>query len=551
MCTMRHSLIILLLVLLTQPAWCAEPARPNIIVILADDLGYSDLGCYGGEIRTPNIDALASQGLRFTQFYNGGRCCPTRASLMTGLHPHQAGVGRMTMDAGAPGYRGTLTENTVTIAEALRTSGYRTGMVGKWHLSPTREGPGHLKALSNQVVLDTFSDPKTYPVARGFERHYGVIWGVVNYFDPFSLVRNTEPVPQVPDDYYITDALTNEAVQYIQQWSNSPDPFFLYVAHVAPHWPLHALVPDVTRYAETYTAGWDTIREARHRRMLERSLLPANQKTLSPRHEPQRQWADNPSKEWDARAMAVHAAMIDRMDQGIGRIVSELRERKLLDNTLILFLSDNGASPEAYPDPGFDRPAQTRDGRKITYPPNKQTPAGTETTFFGIGPMWANVANTPFRRWKAEMYEGGICTPLVAHWPAGLKTRPGALTHQPGHVIDIIATCLDAAGATYPQEFDGHRITPMQGKSLLPIFQGNQRPGHDVLAWEHFGHRAIRRGNLKLVSRPRGEWELYDLAQDRSELTNLATDRPQDVRDLAQRWEQWAKSHRVYPLPPG
>jgi arylsulfatase len=248
--------------------------------------------------------------------------------------------------------------------------------------------------------------------------------------------------------------------------------------------------------------------------------------------------------------MAVHAAMVDRMDQGVGRIVSVLKTRRQLENTLILFLADNGASPEAYPTPGFDRPAHTRDGREIVYPPSKEVLPGPETTFFGIGPMWANVANTPFRRWKAEMYEGGICTPLLAHWPAGLTTQPGGVTHQPGHVMDIMATCLDVGGASYPRELDGRRITPMQGKSLLPIFRGQQRAGHDVLAWEHYGHRAIRHGDLKLVARSGGAWELYDLSQDRSELNNLAAQRPHEVRELSLRWDRWAKSHRVYPLPP-
>jgi arylsulfatase len=524
--------------------------RPNIVLILADDLGYSDLGCYGGEVRTPHLDSLAQRGLRFTHFYNGGRCCPTRASLMTGLHPHQAGVGRMTIDAGAPGYRGTLTDNTVTIAEVLRTAGYRTGMVGKWHLSLTQERPGHMKALNNQTILDTFSDPRTYPVARGFDRHYGVIWGVVNYFDPFSLVRDAEPIRQVPDDYYITDALTDQAVKYIDDWSKESAPFFLYVAHVAPHWPLHALEPDVARYEETYRAGWDAIRNARHRRMVEMGLLPDDQPTLSPRHDPTKRWEDNPTKAWDARAMAVHAAMIDRLDHGVGRIISKLTDVGQLDNTLILFLSDNGASPEAYPNPGFDRPSQTRDGRKIAYPPNKDVPAGPEETFFYMGPMWANVANTPFRRWKAETYEGGICTPLIAHWPGGLLTRAGEITHQPGHVIDLMATCLDAAGATYPQEFSGRQITPPEGKSLLPVFHGRQRDGHEILAWEHFGHRAIRRGPWKLVARSGAAWELYDLSKDRSELNDVAAAHPATVKELDEAWHRWAERTHVYPLPP-
>jgi arylsulfatase len=469
---------------------------------------------------------------------------------MTGLYPHQAGVGRMTMDAGAPGSRGTLTDNTATIAELLRAAGYRTAMVGKWHLSPTREGPGHMKALNNQEILDTFSDPKTYPVARGFQHHYGVIWGVVNYFDPFSLANNTLPVRHVPDDYYITDALTDRALQYIDDWSKDAPPMFLYVAHVAPHWPLHALEPDIDRHADLYHAGWDAVREARHERMVQMGLLPADPVSLSPRHDPDKQWDQNPTKQWDARAMAVHAAMIHRMDASVGRIVAKLKEVNRLDDTLILFLSDNGASPEIYPNPGFDRPSQTRDGRKIAYPPSKDVPPGGEETFFYMGPMWANVANTPFRRWKAEMYEGGICTPLIAHWPKGITIQPGSITHQPGHVIDLMATCLDLAGAPYPEFYNARRLTPMEGKSLTPIFRGQDRKGHDFVAWEHLGHRAIRQGSWKLVARSGAAWELYDLSKDRSELNDLAAAHPGRVRQLDDAWQSWAERTNVYPLPP-
>jgi arylsulfatase len=331
------------------------PPRPNVVLILADDLGYSDLGCYGGEIRTPHLDALARGGLRFTQFYNNARCCPTRASLMTGLYPHQAGVGRMTTDANLPGYRGALTANTVTIAEVLRAAGYRTGMVGKWHLCKTVEGPDHMKHLCNQEIADTFSDPATYPVGRGFDFYYGTIWGVMNFFDPFSLVRGAEAVREVPKDYYATDAFTDEAVKFIEG-GEPGQPFFLYLAPTAPHWPLHAREEDVARYAGTYDAGWDAIRVARHRRMVEMKLLPGDRPTLSAPIRREARWAENPTRAWDARAMAVHAAMVDRMDQGVGRVVAALRKAGTLDDTLILFLSDNGASPEAYPNPGFDRP---------------------------------------------------------------------------------------------------------------------------------------------------------------------------------------------------
>jgi arylsulfatase A-like enzyme len=526
-----------------------DKTRPNIVVILADDLGYSDLGCFGSEIRTPNIDALAAKGLRFTQFYNCGRCCPTRASLLSGLYPHQAGVGRMTSDNGRVGYRGYLTDNTVTIAEVLHSAGYRTGMVGKWHLSVTKEGPGHMKHLNNQDILESFADRATYPVSRGFEEHYGIIWGVANYFDPFSLVHNLEPVRSVPKGYYITDALSEHAVAMIEDYAKTPKPFFLYVAYTAPHFPLHGLAEEIARYEEMYKVGWDKIRAARFDGMMKQRILLRDAR-LGPRSDSVGMWEADRTQAWDAQAMAVHAAMVDRMDQGVGKIVAELAEKKLLDNTLILFLSDNGASPEVYPNPGFDRPSQTRDGRKIAYPPQKTVMPGADNTFFYLGPTWASVCNTPLRYWKAEMHEGGICTPLIVHWPAGLTTTAGAITYQPMHVMDVMATCVELAGAKYPREFHGHEITPMEGMSLAPIFRSERFTGHPMLAWEHFGARAIREGPWKLVARKGGPWELYRVFSDRGESDDRATADPAKVRDLAEKWEAWAKRTHVYPTPP-
>jgi arylsulfatase len=423
-------------------------------------------------------------------------------------------------------------------------------MVGKWHLSVTKEGPGHMRRLNNQEIAESFADRATYPAARGFEDHYGVIWGVVNFFDPFSLVQNFEPVRGVPKEYYITDALSDHAVGFIEKFGKGPEPFFLYVAHTAPHWPLHGLAEDIARYEQTYKEGWDVVREARHRRMIEKGILPAGAK-LGPRSDAAGKWEENATKEWDARAMAVHAAMVDRMDQGIGRMVAKLAEMKLLENTLILFLSDNGASPEVYPNPGFDRPSQTRDGRKIAYPPQKRVMPGGDDTWSYIGPAWASVANTPLRYWKAEMHDGGICTPLVVHWPAGLKAPAGSVTHQPGHTMDVMATCVELAEAKYPAEFAGRAITPMEGKSLAPIFHGEQRPGHEVMAWEHFGAKAIREGDWKLVARKGKAWELYKVAEDRGEMDDLAAREPKRVREMEEKWERWARRTNVYPTPDG
>lgn len=530
--------------------------QPNIIVILADDLGYSDLGSYGGEIDTPNLDRLAEEGLRFTQFYNTSRCVPTRGSLLTGLYPHQAGVGRMTFDAGEPGYRGYLTENTVTIAEVLKQAGYRTGMVGKWHVSQTierKDRDEQLAWLAHQADYGDFSPREQYPTARGFDDYFGNIWGVVDYFDPFALVNGTEPVKDVPDGYYHTDAISDSAVAYIERYSRGDAPFFLYVAHTAPHWPLHALPEDIAKYEDTYKGGWDAIREARYRRMVDLGIVEDGT-ALSPRIRPELDWSTNPDSVWDARAMAVHAAMVDRMDRGIGRILAKLEETGELDNTIIFFLSDNGASPERPSQfgPGFDRAGATRDGRKVYFPVDKD-PAhlpGPQEVHSGIGPMWSNTVNTPFRWWKAKVHEGGIATPLIVHWPKGLKTPPGTITNQPGHVIDIMATAVELAGASYPTTYEGRTITPLEGKSLTPIFRGETREGHDALFWEHFGARAVRQGNWKLVAPDAGApWELYNLAEDRTELNNLADAYPEKVAALDSLWNRLAEHTLVVPRP--
>ena len=540
-------------VILAAPALAASQPpntkRPNIIIIMADDMGFSDLGCYGGEVHTPNVDRLANHGQRFTQFYNCARCCPTRASLMTGLYPHQAGVGAMTFDRHKPGYEGHLNDNCVTIAEVLRAAGYRTAMAGKWHLSLTREGEDHMRHLNNQDIQGTFSDLASYPVNQGFEKHYGVIWGVVNYFDPYSLVDGTEPVREVPDDYYITDAINDHAVGYIDQFSNGDEPFFLYVAQTAPHWPLHALEEDIARYEDTFKCGWDAIRNARYKRMTEMGLLDPDDAVLTPRVDMEKKWDAIRNQAFEARAMAVHAAMIDRMDRGIGRILDKLEETGELDNTLIFFLSDNGASPEntAIYRSGFDRPSETRDGEPIVY--DRATPPGPESTFASIAHMWANAANTPFRYWKAEVFEGGICTPLIVHWPAGLTVDGGSITRAPGHVIDIMATCCDVAGAAYPEFYAEQPIVPLEGQPLTPLFRGDTRPGHDQIGWEHLGARAIRQGDWKLVALAKKPWELYNLADDRTEMHDLAEQEPERVKAMEKDWEAWARRTHVLPRP--
>ena len=525
--------------------------KPNILVILADDLGYSDLGCYGSEIHTPNLDRLAYNGVRFTRFYNASRSCPTRASLLTGLYQHQAGIGRMTFDTGLPGYRGTLSRDAVTIPEVLKTAGYRTSMVGKWHIAETPLRQDQRDWLNHQVEHDTFSDLCHYPVNRGFDTHYGTIYGVVDYFDPFSLVEGEVPVKDIPEGYYITDALSDRAAREIAASDNTP--FFMYLAYTAPHWPLHALPEDIAKYEDTYKVGWEAIRQARYERMQELGIFGNSRDFLTDRQFDS-SWADNPTAEWDARAMAVHAAMIECMDRGIGRVIDALRESGKLDNTLILFLSDNGCSPEECQKmiPGEnDRPDMTRDGRQIVYARNKEVLPGPETTYAALGPEWANVANTPFRYWKAKAYEGGICTPCIAHWPKGMKGVRGGFSQELCHVIDIMATCIDLAGAEYPESFKGHSIIPLEGKSLQPVFTGMRRVGHDYLGFEHFNEAAlISRDGWKIV-RP-GEnvpWELYDLNSDRTERHNVARQHPQRVTEMVKDYESWEQRCMVLPKP--
>ncbi|HUG94135.1 MAG TPA: arylsulfatase [Planctomycetaceae bacterium] len=521
---------------LTAAGARAETARSDIVLILADDMGFSDVGCFGGEIRTPHLDRLAASGLRFTQFYNCSRCSPTRAALLTGQYPHKVGLARN-------GH--SLTRNGLTIAEALRAAGYQTAMSGKWHLSET---PVLTDPRQHQHWLDHQHDPgrpfaplETYPVRRGFDRFYGVIWGVVDYFDPFSLVEGVEPVASVPDDYYITDAITQNAVARISEFARSDRPFFLYVAHCAPHWPLHARPEDIARYRDTYADGWHALRKTRYRRQIEMGLFDERDTPLPELTGRGKDWGalTDEERRFQSAKMAVHAAMVDRLDQGVGEIVQALERAGRLENTLIMFLSDNGASPEVPNEPGYDRSSQTRDGRPIRY--RGFDAPGPETTYTGIGPRWASAANTPFRYWKMESFEGGSHTPCIVHWPRGLKTADGAVSDELAHVIDVLPTCLESAGAPYPAEHDGQRLTPLDGRSLLPVLQRGKRQGHERLFFEHVGGRAIREGDWKLVARTAAsdQWELYNVAKDRTETRDLAAEHAERVTSLRRAWRNW------------
>ena len=510
--------------------------RPDILVILADDMGFSDIGAYGGEIHTPTLDSLAGGGVRFMQFHNAARCCPTRASLLTGQYAHQVGLARN----GA-----SLNRNGATLAELLGDAGYQTRMVGKWHLSEDITHPDQLGWLSHRATYPTFSDTLSYPFKRGFQEHWGTIWGVVDHFDPFSLVHNTTPVPSVPAGYYQADGLNDKAVEYLDQVGRSDRPFFMYLAHNAPHWPLQARPEDIQKYQDAFQDGWDSLRTRRYRRQIGMGLFAQSQYPLPP-FEDDNPWRNVADKPWNAHNMAVHAAMIDRMDQGLARVIAKLKELGRYDNTLIFFMSDNGASPEVPTGPGYDRPNALRDGTPITYGGKPQT--GVESVWGGIGPMWANASNTPFRFWKKESYEGGTATPFIVHWPKGLKLPAGSINQQLGHVIDIVPTCLAAAGVEYPAAYHGNLLKPLDGKSLLPVLQGGPALPERDLYWEHEGGRAIRQGPWKLVSLAGQPWELYNLSTDRTESDNVAAANAGRVADMGSKWDAWlAKVNTATP----
>lgn len=517
----------------------AEDRRPNIMVIMVDDMGYSDLGCFGGEIHTPNLDGLANNGMRFTQFFNAGRSCPSRAALMTGLYAQQAGIMAMGQ---------SLNTECVTIPEVLKTAGYHTAMTGKWHLSLT-QGIGNnadqMAWLSHQNTFNNrpFAPIETYPCNRGFDEHWGTIWGVVNHFDPFSLVHNEEPIytDAIPSDFYSTDFITDKTIDLIDDLSAKEEPFFMYVAYNAPHWPLHAKPEDIKKYDGMYDEGWDVMREKRYARMVELGLISPEQTPVS-RNESGRLWENETDKEFQAANMEVHAAMIDCVDQGVGRIIQKLKETGEYDNTIIIFSSDNGASSENYGIGEFDRHDRTRDGQMVTH--DSRTP-GDQLSYNYLGTGWAGAINTPFRYWKAESFHGGIAAPTIVHWPAGMKSGKGSIVNEPCHFIDIMPTCIALAGAEYPSTYNGHSIKPLaaEGRSLLPLISGEgEWNGERTLFWEHENGRAVRVGNWKMTSLRNGGWQLFDLSTDYSETNNVAAEHPDKVREMKTLWNNWAKS---------
>jgi arylsulfatase len=542
----KQCLLVLLagMMVLVRAEGAAEvDPRPNIVLILADDMGYSDLGCYGSEIPTPNLDKLAAGGLRFSEFYNTPRCCPSRAALLTGLYPQEAGVGAMMEDRGIPGYRGELNDHCVTLAEVLRRAGYHTLMVGKWHLAHIYfDGKKQLNFETNEPFWENKLD---WPLQRGFEEYYGTIHGVSSYFDPFSLVRGNTPIQPDKPDFYYTDAIGDNACADIDKYAHTGKPFFLYTAFTAPHWPLQAPEADIARNREKYLAGWDVLRTNRYEKEIELGLIKKDW-PLSPRDPRVLPWAKAPNKAWQANRMATYAAMVEHLDANVGKIMAELSAKNVASNTLVLFLSDNGACDEVVHAMYYDVPSRTRDGRPIKVGNEPAIKAGTVDVWQSYGVPWANVSDTPFRLYKHYTHEGGISSPFIASWPGVIQSR-GGLTPQVGHITDIMPTLVDIAQATYPKEFNSQPIQPMEGESLLPIFQGGERPELKPIFWEHEGNRAVRLGDWKLVSRYPGAWELYNMNADRTESNNLASVNREKVKELAGLYDAWATRCGVVP----
>ncbi|MBW2060877.1 MAG: arylsulfatase [Deltaproteobacteria bacterium] len=511
--------------------------QPNIVVILADDMGFSDIGCYGSEISTPHLDRLAENGVRFTQMYNCARCCPSRASLLTGLYPHQAGIGHMTRSLGSPPYQGFLNDNCVTIAEALKLGGYQTLMSGKWHVGGEYDP-------QKPEDLPPGADKAPIPINRGFDRFYGTITGAVSYFKPRALMLNDKAIEPEGENYYFTDAITERAVEMIETGGKKPEPFFLYVSYTAPHWPLHAFPEDIARYEGRYRRGWDRMRTDRHERLIELGILSSKWE-ISPRTQGLPSFSKAPNQDWEDLRMAVYAAQIDRMDQGIGRIMSKLKELEIEENTLIMFMSDNGGCAEFLAESGWTEnfSSTTPQGKPVIIGNLPDLKPGPAETFMSYDMPWANVSNTPFRLYKHWVHEGGISTPLIVKWPAVVKSS--RIVHPPTHFIDIMATCLDAAGVDYPEEFNDQPITPLEGESLVPALKGETWSRQKPLIWEHEGNCAVRQGPWKLVRENARQWELYDIREDRTELNDLAKKNQPRVEEMAAHYNEWAERVKV------
>lgn len=511
--------------LLASVLSAAADSRPNVIVILVDDMGWSDIGCYGGEISTPNLDRLAANGLRYSQFYNTGRCSPTRASLLTGHYPHQAGMGHLDGMAipGSLAFQGKIADTSATLAEVLQSAGYFTAMSGKWHIGQHRG---------------------TAPWQRGFMRSLNLKAGGL-FFPNQGGKRGAQPLflngeeksrtdPLFGDDWYSTYLFTDWGLKFIDEAIEEEKPFFLYLAHPAPHFPLMAPADDIARYRGKYMAGWDKLRVARRDRQIEMGLIDASW-PMSPREDDTPAWDSLPRSEQERydHMMAIYAAMVDTMDQSVGTLVDGLKQRGQLDNTLILFMSDNGGNAES----GIP-------GRYIG-----DNPGDPDSNVF-IGQCWAGLNNTPFRKYKHHVHEGGSSTPLIAHWPEAIAKRlNGQIDPQPGHLVDVMATLVDICDADYPTQLNGHQIEAMQGVSLKPSFKGKPLARKEPIFFQHEGNRAVRDGKWKLVAFHEKEWKLYNMDTDRTELNDLSERHPEKVSSMSAQFAVWAERTHCEPWP--
>ena len=518
--------------------------RPNIVLILADDMGFSDLGCYGSEIDTPSIDQMAREGIAFSQMYNMARCCPTRASLLTGLYPHQAGVGHMVGDYGVAEYQGYLNESCATIAEVLKTGGYRTQLSGKWHVG----GDYPLQEPESWTPGDARHPT---PLQRGFDHFWGTLTGAGSFFAPPTLMDGDTPVTVTSEDFYYTDEITDHAVRMIEESAAGDVPFFSYIAYTSPHWPLHAIEEDIEKYRGVYEGGWDELRLARHARLKELGIVDESWE-LSPRDSDSISWEEVENKEWESRRMAVYAAQIDRMDQGVGRVLDALDSAGVRENTLVIFLSDNGGCAEFLaedsntPDPvRFDTPMWNGERMRMGNIP-EIAPGGADT-FQSYDLPWANASNTPFRLHKRWVHEGGISTPAILSWPGSI--RKPHLVSEPTHVVDIAATIYDISGTEYPAEIAGPELTPLEGHSFRRVIENGGWIRPAPIYWEHEGNRAVRLGDWKLVSEGNTGWELYDVKSDRTELNDLAAGNPEVLERMSQMYEDWAERVGALPWP--
>lgn len=534
---------------MAQNAETARPvksSRPNFIVIMVDDLGFSDVGCYGGEISTPNIDSLGMNGIRFTQMYNGARCCPSRASLLTGLHPHQAGIGQMTNDLGVPSYQGYLNRSSVTMAEVLRAAGYRTLMSGKWHVASSWDN-----RLRDQWVLGDEKHPM--PKQRGFDRFFGLMNAADSYWNPKSLVMEDQLIDVETTDFHLTDAIADNAVRQIDEAIGIGQPFFQYIAFTAPHWPLHAREDDIAKYEGRYMQGWDAIRTARHEQQKGFGIVDEKW-PISARDADSPPWDDVENKEYEDIRMAVYAAMIEQVDRGVGRVLETLKQSDQFENTVIMFLSDNGGCAELFqedtdwPDDSQWAATKTLEGEDVRVGDIPGLRPGPDTTFQAVELPWANVSDTPFRLFKRWVHEGGVTTPFIVHWPERIKKAK--IKHSPMQIIDISATLYDLAGANYPAEFADMHITPIEGESFASLLgEGSSWEREKPIAIEHEGNRGVRIGAWKLVAEWDRPWELYNMADDRTELNDLASQEPGRVREMERAYNEWAERAGVLPWP--